>query len=57
MRLKEQGRVCASFCYSIDSLSLSDFRMNLIADSNKLQFCWKLIFLLLQSSFTISLSD
>ena len=27
--------VYASFCYSIDLLSLSDFKMNLIADFNK----------------------
>ena len=26
----------ASFCYSIDPFNLSDFKMNLIADSNKL---------------------
>ena len=36
----------ASFCCSIDPLNLSDFKMNLIADPNKLQFCWKLNFLL-----------
>ena len=44
MGLKEQSKVYASFCYSIDSLNLSDFKMNLTADSNKLQFCWKLNF-------------
>ena len=39
--------VYASFYYSIGPLHLSGFKMNLIADSNKLQFCWKLKFLLL----------
>ena len=29
----------ASFWYSTDPLNLSDFKMNLIAGSNKLQFC------------------
>ena len=33
--------VYASFCYSIVPLNLSDFKMNLIVDSNKLQFCLK----------------
>ena len=33
--------VLASFYYSIDPLNLSDFKMNLIANSNKLQFSWK----------------
>ena len=48
MGQKEQGRgVC---CYSIDPLNLSDFKMNLIADSNKIQFCWKLNFLLPERS-------
>ena len=41
MRLKGRGR---GVCYGIDLLNLSDFKMNLIADSNKLQFCLKLSF-------------
>ena len=32
------------FCYSIDPLNLSDFKVNLIADSNELQFGWKFEF-------------
>ena len=36
--------VYALSSYNIDRLNLSDFKRNLIADSNKLQFCWKLIF-------------
>ena len=42
-----------SFCYNIFSLNLSDFKMNLVADFNKLQFCWKLNFLLPQRSSSI----
>ena len=46
------------FCYIIDPLNLSDFKVNLIADSDKLQFCWKLNFLLQKRcSCTISLPD
>ena len=36
---KSSGRcVCASFCYSIEPLNVSDFVMNLTADFNMLQF-------------------
>ena len=34
--------VHASLCDDVDSLNLSEFKMNLMADSNKLQLCWKL---------------
>ena len=36
MDWKNKVEVCASFCYSIDPLNLSDFKMNLTADFNKL---------------------
>ena len=41
--------VHASFCYSTDPINLPDFKVNvnLIADSNELQFFCKLNFLLL----------
>ena len=32
-----------SFNYSADPLNFFDFKMNLIANSNKLKFCWNLI--------------
>lgn len=40
-----QVEVYASVCYSTGAMHLSDFKINLIADSNKLKFCWKLNFL------------